>query len=185
MSSHFVCAKSGDQITKCFRMVVAAVTGIEMTKSEMQREAKVMKAGIVHTRTATSHSRRSRQRHKKSRSRSPRSAQSCDVPNPINTRRPACNWIHGSGGSGGAPPPGEHLALRATPLLTTQPNAPHACTCCLHRTPHPAPRHTRALCLPPHPPTPPVCPHCRARACTRTHARTTPRLAPTPFGFSP
>jgi len=47
MSSHFVCAKSGDQISKCFRMVVAAVTGIEMTKSEMQRDAQVMKAGIV------------------------------------------------------------------------------------------------------------------------------------------
>ena len=37
--SHFVCAKSGDQISKCFRMVVAAVTGIEMTKTEMQRDA--------------------------------------------------------------------------------------------------------------------------------------------------
>lgn len=47
MSSHFVCAKSGDQISKCFRMVVAAVTGIEMTKTEMQRDAQVMKAGIV------------------------------------------------------------------------------------------------------------------------------------------
>lgn len=47
MSSHFVCAKNGDQINVAFRRVVGVITGIEMTKSELQRDAKVMKAEIV------------------------------------------------------------------------------------------------------------------------------------------
>jgi hypothetical protein len=32
MSSHFVCAKNGDQISLAFRRIVGVITGIEMTK---------------------------------------------------------------------------------------------------------------------------------------------------------
>ena len=47
MSSHFVCAKNGDQISLAFRRVVGIVTGIQMSKEETQRDAQVVKAGIV------------------------------------------------------------------------------------------------------------------------------------------
>ena len=47
MSSHFVCAKNGDQISLAFRRIVGIVTGIEMSKEETQRDAQVVKAGIV------------------------------------------------------------------------------------------------------------------------------------------
>lgn len=47
MSSHFICAKNGDQITITFRKIVAAITGIAMTKAEMQLASVMVKANIV------------------------------------------------------------------------------------------------------------------------------------------
>lgn len=37
-TSYFVCAKSGDKVGLCFRKVVAAITGVAVTKAELEQE---------------------------------------------------------------------------------------------------------------------------------------------------
>lgn len=47
MSSHNLSAKSGDQVKLCFQKIVADVLGIKLTKNEMEKTTRVLKAGVV------------------------------------------------------------------------------------------------------------------------------------------
>lgn len=47
MSSHSLSAKSGDQVRLCFQKVAADVLGIRLTKTEIEKTTRVLKAGVV------------------------------------------------------------------------------------------------------------------------------------------
>lgn len=47
MSSHSLSAKSGDQVRLCFQKVAADVLGIKLTKNEIEKTSRVLKAGVV------------------------------------------------------------------------------------------------------------------------------------------
>ncbi|XP_022344290.1 ras-related protein Rab-28-like [Crassostrea virginica] len=47
MSSHFVSAKTGDNVSLCFQRVAAEILGIRLTKPEVEQHQRVVKAEII------------------------------------------------------------------------------------------------------------------------------------------
>ncbi|XP_031573473.1 ras-related protein Rab-28-like [Actinia tenebrosa] len=47
LSSHFLSAKTSDQVNLCFQKIVAEVLGIRLTKNEMEQQSKVLKAEVI------------------------------------------------------------------------------------------------------------------------------------------
>ncbi|KAK3095327.1 hypothetical protein FSP39_013250 [Pinctada imbricata] len=48
MSSHFVSAKTGDNVSLCFQRVAAEILGVKLTKPEVEQHQRVVKAEIIH-----------------------------------------------------------------------------------------------------------------------------------------
>lgn len=47
MSSHFVSAKTGDSVALCFQRIAAEILGIKLTKPDIEKHHKVVKAEII------------------------------------------------------------------------------------------------------------------------------------------
>ncbi|XP_001635227.2 ras-related protein Rab-28 [Nematostella vectensis] len=47
LSSHFISAKTAEQVSLCFHKVAAEVLGIRLTKNEMEQQSRVVKAEVI------------------------------------------------------------------------------------------------------------------------------------------